>query len=367
MTERPGVAHNNNFGALRLILAYAVIVSHSPEMLDGNSLREPFTALGLHFTLGGLAVDGFFIISGYLIASSYLSSRSLIKFLTSRVLRIYPAFLVAYLICVFLVGPTGGGSLGEVGARTWLFELVKMISLAPPELPGAFHTLPIPALDGSMWTISYEFRCYLLVAVLGILGLLDRRKLILSLTAAFYAVDAYFSFFGTPSIPRGHLHQLVFGLFGDPALTFDLTAIFMCGVCARLYREKLQFRPLLLLLSLAALFALAGARSPIPQIAIGTAGAYFLLWAAIGLKSRALQSVNNSYDFSYGVYLYAWPVASLVMLVAQQLHIGLAPIALTAVTAVFATLIGAASWYVIERPALGLKLRQPASLQMATP
>src|SRR5579863_6185230 len=135
MTETPGKAHRNNFGALRLMLAYAVIISHSPEMLDGNPSREPLMALGLHFTFGGLAVDGFFIISGYLIASSYLSSRSLAQFFTSRVLRIYPAFVIAFLICILLVGPIAGGTLGALNARGWLSVFAKMISLGSPELP----------------------------------------------------------------------------------------------------------------------------------------------------------------------------------------------------------------------------------------
>jgi peptidoglycan/LPS O-acetylase OafA/YrhL len=352
----PRKEHHNNFGVLRLMLAYAVIVSHSPEMLDGNPLREPLRMLGSQETFGGLAVDGFFIISGYLIASSYLSSRSLVKFLSSRIFRIYPAFLVASLICIFLVGPMAGGSLDAMGTWGWLSAFGKMLSLASPEMHGAFQSLPIPALDGSMWTIRYEFRCYVLVALLGLSGLLSKRILILSMTVALYVVAL---FAGALYIPRGHLHQLVFGLVGDPAYAFALTAMFMSGVCARLYRDQLRYRPVFLALSfLICVGAILRLRLPFPEWAVGTVGTYFLLWAALGLNSQFLRQINNSYDFSYGAYLYAWPIASLIMLVAQDHHTDLPPVVLTGLTIVFATLAGAVSWYAIERPTLGVKLRR---------
>jgi peptidoglycan/LPS O-acetylase OafA/YrhL len=365
MTETPGKLHNNNFGALRLMLAYAVIISHSPEMLDGNPTREPLMRMGLHVTFGGLAVDGFFIISGYLIASSYLSSRSLVQFLTSRVLRIYPAFIVAFLICLLLVGPIAGGTLDAFGVRGWLSAFANMISLGSPALPGAFHTLPIPALDGSMWTIRYEFRCYLLVALLGVSGFLDRRKIILGLTGLLYIAATLISVVGDPNIARGHLHQLIFGGIGDPAWVFSLTAIFMSGVCARLYRDVLRFRPFALVLSGIIFCVAATPIWPFPDLAIGSAGAYLLLWAATCLKSQFLQRVNNSYDFSYGVYLYAWPIASLIMLSAQQFRIILAPILLTCATAIISTLVAAASWYIVERPMLRLKLQRQMVAQPA--
>ena len=98
-------------------------------------------------------------------------------------------------------------------------------------------------------------------------------------------------------------------------------------------------------------------RSPVPEFAIGTAGTYLVLWMALGLRSKILQKINNSYDFSYGVYLYAWPLASLFMLTAQRLALDLSPLELTSATCVLATFAAAASWYLIERPALNLKSR----------
>ena len=356
-TAEPQKAHHNNFGALRLILAYLVIVSHSPEMLDGNDLREPLIALGSHVTFGGLAVDGFFIISGYLIAGSFLSSRSILTFLTSRILRIYPAFIIAYLLCVLVAAPIGGGTLDAISIRGWLVSMGRMFLLFPPDVPHAFHDLPIAALNGSMWTIRYEFRCYLLVGLLGVLGLLDRRRLVLAITAAFYAAALYTMFAGAPAVSPGRMHQLIFGGIGDPARIFPLGAIFMSGMCFRLYRDRIAFRPFALALSVLVCVAAAWT-SRLGELAIGLFGTYFLLWAATDLKSKFLQQVNNRYDFSYGAYLYAWPIASLAMLAAIRSGVTLSPLALTAVTIMLATLAAVVSWYVIERPMLALKPRR---------
>ena len=354
----------NNIGALRLFLAYAVIVSHSPEMLDGNRSRELLVNMGSHVTLGGLAVDGFFILSGYLIAASFLSSRSLLTFLRSRILRIYPAFLVAFLVCLLLVGPAAGGDLHSIGFSGALSAIGRALLLEEPRLPGAFHSLPIPSLDGSMWTIRYEFRCYLAVAMLGALGLLERRRLVLGITILCYAVNAAFIFIGGPMIRSGLAHQIVFGVIGDPPILSALLAVFFTGVCSYLYRDRIVFNHLTLILLLAALFG-AVLKLPYLEPVVGIAGCYILLWLGFGLSSERLQRLNNRYDFSYGIYLYAWPIAALIILIAQRQHLAMPPALLTGLTAVVSTVVGAISWYVVERPSLSLKSRRSKSKPVA--
>jgi peptidoglycan/LPS O-acetylase OafA/YrhL len=362
--EDTGTARNNNFGALRLLLAFAVIFSHAPEMIYGNFSREPLVSLGANITLGTLAVHGFFIISGYLIASSYLSNPSLLDFLKSRILRIYPAFVAAGVICILIVAPRAGGVLQSLDMRDWLTAIAKFFLLLPPEVPGSFETLHRPALDGPMWTIRYEFRCYLLIALLGFSGLLNRRRLVLIFTAVMYALAIGMKLYH-PVVPPGLTRKLMFGVIGDPSLIFMLAAIFMSGACFRLYREQIAFTPTALALAAAAWVTLL-LTSPMIEVFTGLLGTYLLLWVATKFRSPLLRDINNKYDYSYGVYLYAWPIASLILLACQN-RFDISPLALGLLTSALSVIAGAASWYAIEKPILNLKHRRilPAAPQAA--
>ena len=97
-------------GILRLLFATLVIVSHTAEMADGNRSREPLTRLFGTISFGELAVDAFFVISGYLIVASFMASDTISSYLKKRCFRIYPGFIVASLICLFVVATLVGGA-----------------------------------------------------------------------------------------------------------------------------------------------------------------------------------------------------------------------------------------------------------------
>jgi peptidoglycan/LPS O-acetylase OafA/YrhL len=154
-------------------------------------------------------------------------------------------------------------------------------------------------------------------------------------------------------IPEGIVHQIVFNLVGDPAISFKLTAIFMSGACFRLYRDKMNFHPVVLA-TFAAVWLVSFLTSHFIEIVTGILGAYILLWAATGLKSELLQRINNKYDYSYGAYLYAWPIASFILLFSLN-RFAISPIGLSVVTAILSLIAGAISWHFLEKPALRYK------------
>lgn len=332
--------HQNAFGALRLLFASLVIVSHVPEIVDGDARRELLRSLGGATTFGQFAVSGFFLISGYLITASYLSSTTNWNYLKKRIARIYPAFIVAWLICMAVVAPLAGGapikSIAELAKR-----LIDCAALQPPFAPGAFRGTHDAALNGSMWTISFEFRCYLLVVVLGVSTILRRRALIVGLAALMLAA--------VPFIPvpldKTPIWQVAY-LVGD-LRGVRLTGLFLAGSAFYLYRDTVRYTRLGV--GLAAIGMIAGLGSArFEPLAWGACGGYLVMAIAHRFGGNALNKINNKNDISYGVYLYAWPATKLILSWEPNISITILGI----LTFVVAYACGWASWIFVERPIL---------------
>ncbi|MEO6566409.1 MAG: acyltransferase family protein [Casimicrobiaceae bacterium] len=60
--------------------------------------------LAPELNFGVVGVKCFFVISGFLVTQSWLSRRDPVGFVTSRVLRIYPALIAATLLTIVLAG-----------------------------------------------------------------------------------------------------------------------------------------------------------------------------------------------------------------------------------------------------------------------
>jgi peptidoglycan/LPS O-acetylase OafA/YrhL len=346
LAKRP----QNSIGALRLLFASLVIVAHSPEMLDGDSRREPLHRLFGTMTFGGLAVDAFFLISGYLIAASFAASASTWSYFVKRILRIYPAFLVCSLLCIFVVAPLVGAKLGALGAGDWARVGVRLVNLKAPEVRGALAGLPFPSLNGSAWTISYEFRCYIAAAALGLLGFYRRRGWFLAFTVLLLASN--FIFLTPFGAPLRHMPDWFDATFGDVQQALKLWSAFAVGTCFWLFRDKIAYR---WLWAIAAITPLAGLMFlPVAgEVSLILLGGYFLFTTAFAATWRPLHTINATEDISYGVYLYAWPVAALVIWYWRDVSPGV----LGVLTFIGAAALGTLSWFLIEKPAMNLRTR----------
>lgn len=326
----------NNFGSLRLLFAGIVILAHAPELVDGNRSRELLTQVFGTLSLGEIAVDGFFLVSGYLITASYRAKRSFGDYLARRALRIYPAFVVASLLCIAVVAPLGGGNLA---AASPLETLLRLSLLLMPVVPGAFAELPYPLLNGSMWTIPCEFGCYLLLGLVGTARALRRRGRYLGLLGGLGSLLALRWLF----LPVGHPGDTL----GSLSEMIRLTFVFCCGGAFRLFADRIAYtrrgatRAALLLLPL--MFS-----RPLAEPAFAILGGYLIFWFAFAVRPTALSRATAQVDPSYGLYLYAWPVQNL--LVARIP--GISPWTVAALALAAAIPLGLLSWYLIERPML---------------
>ncbi|WP_372785088.1 acyltransferase family protein [Phenylobacterium sp.] len=347
----PAARRENGIGALRLLFATLVIVSHSPEMLDGDLRRDPLHMVFHTLSFGQLSVDAFFLISGYLIAASFAASSSVRAYFTKRILRIYPAFVICSLLCVAIVAPLGGAHLQSLSIGDWGRLAYRVALLKAPEVNEAFSNVPFhPGLNGSAWSISYEFRCYILAAALGLIGLYRRRRLFVALTAAMVAANLVLFWPGLLNFtPPGW----VVATFGEPDQQARLLAAFMIGTCFWLYGKDVVLKGRYALAAAVPLFGLMFV-PPLAETALLLLGGYILFWVAFEVRWKPLLTINAKDDISYGVYLYAWPIAALLIYYWRDIPLEV----LTGITFLGAAACGLASWLAVERPAMKWKLRR---------
>ena len=331
-----GGIRQNNFGFLRLLFATLVIVSHSAEIIDGNRSREPLTALFGSLTLGELAVDGFFLISGFLVAKSYQTSASVLEYLSKRIFRIYPGYLVAYLVCIFGVGPFVGVAFDAMEFNDIAKIFYNALFLRNISFPG-FIGLPYQVLNGSLWTILIEFRCYLFVVLFGAMGLYRRHwSFVLVTLGLLVAMEAKLH----PKLPEPF--DWLAG--GDVYNLIRLLGMFCVGTLFYLFERSIPFNRTIALAAAGCLIIFLSS-SLLAESAVALFGGYLIFWTALHLDSKILRQINTRDDISYGVYLYAWPVQSALV---YFWHIA-SPWPLTLLTIPIVYAVGFASWRLVER------------------
>jgi peptidoglycan/LPS O-acetylase OafA/YrhL len=357
----------NAFGLVRLLLAGLVIVSHAFP-LGGFGLDPTGFLTHSQVNIGFLALLAFFVLSGYLITDSMRKTRVL-TFLWHRGLRILPGFWAVLVFGAVVVGPlawtiergsiAGYWTLADRGPVTYLLNNFSTY-IGQFGIHDIFLRTPYgqmvdrSAINGSIWSLYFEMRLYLTIAVLGLLKVLHRARWLVPLgaVAAFTATQL------VDRVPA--LVPVIHGLFG-PGWGPRLAAIFLLGATAAVYSDYLVLDG-----------RLAGLAAIVVVITLGVGGfvvagyvcyAYLILWLCLSAP-RWTWRIASRNDFSYGVFLYAFPVQVLLTVLGVP-KLGLLPyIALSVLVTVP---LAVASWFLVERPVLRLKNRGPGRARSAGP
>jgi peptidoglycan/LPS O-acetylase OafA/YrhL len=338
------VGRDNNFNLIRLLAALSVIFSHSVAVLGLPGEREVFfDRLGL--SAGEIAVDVFFIASGFLVTGSLVNRGSLIAFLWARALRIYPALWVMLCLTVFGLAPALTTlPIAEYfqAPRTYeyVWKCATLIGGVRYSLPGVFDALPLKGeFNGSLWTLPIELRMYLYLAagwfVFAVAPAIRVKALTLIApiaAAAFLAIIL--------------IGRLSGGLFNAADIRVYM---FLAGTTLYLWRDKVP-------LSRGGLFALAAA------LALGSFDrSVFFVAYALGLAPLVLhlayipggrvRAFNEWGDFSYGVYIYAFPIQQTL----AQFFPAMSLLAMVAASNLLTLAVAALSWHGVEKRALAQK------------
>jgi peptidoglycan/LPS O-acetylase OafA/YrhL len=336
-------SRENNFDFIRLTMALLVIFSHSYPLATGFGTDEFFFRITRAQLSGGsIAVDVFFFVSGYLITSSFQHSKSVWVYLKKRVFRIYPAFIALSLVDLVIVLPLSRGHLiGGSPTQVWLF-LWEIISLNEFISVGAFKSNPLSGvINGSLWTIRYEFFCYLGLAILGVFGfLLSKRRTLLLFCLSLIATICITSF-GLSPYGLKNLHPA-----GSENLDFFLRLVpmYLSGVVAYLYRDRIRLNLLWAALACLVLFVAVWITNGM-LTAMPLAGSYLSIFVAYHPKIHFHHFARFG-DFSYGTYLYAFPVQQVIVCMAKGV---ISPLLLFALATPVTLTIAVISWHLIEK------------------
>lgn len=338
----PSAHHHNNFDFIRVVAAFCVIISHQFALAG---LREP-AVLDVH-SLGGLGVLVFFSISGYLVSKSWEADPNALRFLLKRFLRIWPGLAVVILLTALVLGPLVSKlPLRDYYAHPLIGEYLKNLTFnLRDELSLSFVGNALPgAVNGSIWTIPIEVKCYALLGLLGVTGVLRYRWVVLTLTVL--AVIAY-----AVVEPRGD--KIVAALSWRPEQRFALEfgLFFFAGVLLHKLDVQSSVKRQRWVLALcwgAATMAYALHR---PLLS---------LWLALPITILVFGTASTAYirrtgrfgDVSYGLYLYAFPVQQTLFWLYQD---KLSWLELLALVSAVTWCLAFASWHLVEKMALRLK------------
>jgi peptidoglycan/LPS O-acetylase OafA/YrhL len=335
--------HRNNFDFLRLFFSLLVVVSHSFTLAPHAVDREPLMLMSRNqTTLGGVAVASFFIISGFLIAQSWTRSSSFRSYIGKRIRRIYPGYIAAVLLSAVVAAPLASDNLRLTLSLRQGLEVVKScVLLNTYNAPHTFLTIPCKGeINGSLWSVHYEFMCYLLLATIGAMGLLRRRSVVLILFLIAMAAHAAIDIFQIHIPMERHLAMLV----GIPVAWPHTVTCFLAGMVFYLYRARIPHHAGLALISMCACIACCFIPQALGRV-METCGAYLVFWFAFHPAIR-LHGAGRYGDFSYGIYVYAFPIQQLIALWTGA---WLTPWRLMVLSIPLSVLAGVLSWHLIEK------------------
>ncbi len=319
-------SRNNGFDLVRLGLAASIVAFHSFTLTHGSAEAMP----QMIQAAARLILPAFFALSGFLVAGSLARSASLREFLLLRLLRLLPALSLVVSVTALLLGPLlTVSALGDY-FRDPLVPLYFRNIWGQSEfhLPGVFAANPRPGVvNGTLWTIPLEMACYVALAGLAL----------------------------SPGPRRCALLAPIFVLL-VPGLGLpnqDFFASFALGTLLFAARSRLPRHGLWGPGSIAAALLLEYWIPALPLVAVPLS--YGVIW----LGSRSVPAWATRGDYSYGLYLCAYPL--------QQMLVAAVPGQNWKVNLALALPLGLGCamllWHGIERPVLDRKHELIARLQ----
>jgi peptidoglycan/LPS O-acetylase OafA/YrhL len=280
---------NNHLNLIKFLLSLFVLHTHCYLFLQGSMINDPLKKI-FYIKWGDLGTTTlFYLISGFVLAQSIIRNKNILQFVWNRLVKIYPAVILANLVFIFI-----GYYVSDIGFKTYyfgpelrhfLFKNSILINDIKQRLGlGVFESNPLPfILNAQWWTLKWTFLTYFFAFLIFYPIKLINRKI-------------YFNLF--------YISSLVFFNY----LKHDTTtwmgiifSFFLTGIFFYLNKEKIPINYFIAMLSIIIYILIYNTRmilffSPLLK--------GYLLFFIATKSNKFLLKFNSIRDLSFGIFLY---------------------------------------------------------------
>lgn len=342
------------FDFARIFLAFNVLAWHSPLVAGaayGSVLQTPLWIFDYS------VLPMFFGLSGFLVAGS-AQRQSLANFALNRGLRILPALIVEIGLSALIIGPiftvlSLHSYFTDRGFASYFLNILGIIQF---RLPGVFLANPFPEIVNlSLWTVPFEILCYFVMAALIVSGIVKRGGLLVAFAVGCVAASVCLQI-GVGLMPESHALARVLHFYVHDGKGPNLLPCFVLGAATYTLRYRIRHDWRVLVGCLVAIGAIGVVGNPTwwENTALSFLVSPLMIYVVsyVGLMKIPRLPYFHSGDYSYGIYLYAFPLQQVLIVLFPVLKFW--PLHLLA-SCIGATFFATFSWHCIEKPILKLR------------
>ena len=333
MKDEKYLTKSDNINFIKYIASIMVIVGHS-FVISTTNLGEFSEFLNTHIAFGATGVAVFFFLSCLLVTQSMLRNQTGKKFFKIRIIRIFPPLIIVVIATIVMGAFTTNLSLGDylLNADT-LRYLLNIVLIRQHYLPGVFENNPYPgAVNGSLWTLLFEFICYILTYIVYKMRLLEKRRILFTIPPVLLGITIISMIAKKLDIESGYLGTII-----RPCICYYM------GMLLFFYHEywinsKIMYVAIFLAI-----------------IGIGVHSTYMLLIFVVPIiilnigwnnKLSINKRIAKLGKYSYGIYLVAFPIQQLLIFCLGEMS----PFINCTISVFLATLLGKTIYQYIELP-----------------